>query len=73
MKSTIIKLIQNLNYFFKEKSWLLKVWINGDKKHPVFKVEATVCGTHVSKSVLLPVYYLEENGIKLVFRCNFHG
>lgn len=36
-------------------------------------IEATVCGTHVSKSVLLPVYCLEENGIKLVFRCNFHG
>lgn len=36
-------------------------------------IEVTVCSTHTSKSVLLPVYCIEENGIKLVFRCNFHG
>jgi hypothetical protein len=45
---------------------------NGTKTN-VGIVEAMVCSTHVSKSILLPVYCLEENGIKLVFRCNFHG
>lgn len=34
----------------------------------------TVIGTHLSKSILLPVYQMvvEELGLTLVLRCNFH-